>query len=383
MLDFWRTQKGLARLRLTSGGVLNYLRTDISETLARIQQRFGTTSASEPLSPVETSTGSRPIVFAGACVDANNPGGWKYNGGIKELNYLVKLLRQKGFEAYFVTYDGTYEPWLMDHQETISLSEMVSKAKSAKAVRYVTSWAKAEAFLAHVPTVYFWDMELAYTDNRHFSTLARLYRSKISGTAAISRTIQAWHMAYFGRPTVLIPNLMDTEQWKPNRKKQKPNRVGYMDEGDLTTSIVRQLTYVTKHDGLDLEFFKISGDEPAVLDKMQTCRAFISLNQGKDPLWGEGCPRTILEAMAAGCVSLSFDIIGNRETVISGFNGVIVSRGRTDLFAAALVKLFRHPDTVQELQHNAQEVIASAHTLASRWSSVASWLDLGAWTDQK
>jgi hypothetical protein len=39
---------------------------------------------------------------------------------IKELNYLVKLLRNHDYEAYIVTYDGGYEPWLIEHQPHIS-----------------------------------------------------------------------------------------------------------------------------------------------------------------------------------------------------------------------------------------------------------------------
>lgn len=376
MVNFWRTQRGLARFRLALGGLRYGVQADITEIASGVRRRFGLVGNSSSQRPKSIEPGGRPVIFASACVDASNPGGWKYNGGIKELNYLVRLLCSRGFEAYLVTYDGTYEPWLIDHAPTLSLSQMTERARTAKAVRYITSWAWAEAFLGLAPSIYFWDMELGYTDNRHFAALASLYRSKIVRTAAISRTIQAWHMAYFGRPTTVIPNLIDTSRWKAQAQKKRPKRVGYMNEGSQTTYLVQIIAQAAKKRGVNVELYLIAGDEAVVLAAMQTCTVFVSFNQGKDPLWGEGCPRTILEAMAAGCVSVSFDIIGNRETVISGFNGVIVPSGRSDLLAAAVIDLLTDSDRLKEIQTNTEVLMESVHTLDSRWPSVAAWLNL-------
>ncbi len=182
---------------------------------------------------------SKPTIFVSACMDKEQHGGWKYNGGIKELNCLVKLLRLHSFEAYMVSYDGSYEPWLVDHQPHISIETLRQKLKTTKHVRCVTSWATATAFIDECPNLYFWDMELTSTDHDHFAILADLYKQKIQGTAAISRTIQAWHMAHFERPCVLIPNLLDESIWFPGDQKRRSMHVAYMDEARTQRIMLR------------------------------------------------------------------------------------------------------------------------------------------------
>ncbi|MFM6074220.1 MAG: hypothetical protein ACKPB9_21965, partial [Dolichospermum sp.] len=223
----------------------------------------------------------------------------------KELNYLVKLLRERGYEAYFVTYDGTYEPWLLDHQAHISLDKFQQIVKHNKNIRCITSWAVAAAFIQASPSLYFWDMELAHTENDHFPILAKLYREKIKNTAAISRTIQAWHMAHFKRSCVIIPNLLDTSLWVSNPLNRKKYRIGYMNEGTHTQDYINTIRDFTQEKNLELEFHQISGVESEILGEMQTCEVFLSMNIGKDALWGEGCPRTVIESLASGCVVIA------------------------------------------------------------------------------
>lgn len=190
---------------------------------------------------------STPVIFASACVDEKKSGGWKYNGGIKELNYLVKLLRNHDYEAYIVTYDGGYEPWLIEHPPHISLEEFRSLLKTTQNARCVTSWAIAKAFIRECSQIYFWDMELAWTDHSHFSTLAKLYKRKIKRVPAISRTIQAWHMAHFEKHCTVIPNLVDDCLGFPVEAQRHPQRVGYMDEGSHTEEYITIVEDVVSH----------------------------------------------------------------------------------------------------------------------------------------
>ncbi|MFM6268118.1 MAG: hypothetical protein ACKPFA_16710, partial [Dolichospermum sp.] len=104
----------------------------------------------------ETSK-EKPIIFASYCASPNFGGNLKFCGGTKELNYLVKLLRERGYEAYVVTYDGTYEPWLLDHQPHISLAKFREIVKQNDNIRCVTSLATATAFIQASPSLYFWD----------------------------------------------------------------------------------------------------------------------------------------------------------------------------------------------------------------------------------
>jgi glycosyltransferase involved in cell wall biosynthesis len=319
---------------------------------------------------------SKPIILASYCRDINFQGNLRFCGGTKELNYLLKLVRQHGYEAYMVTYDGTYEPWLLDHQPHISLDDFHQILQKGCEVRCVTSWAMATAFIQASPHLYFWDMELAHTEHEHFPILANLYRRKIFNTASISRTIQAWHMAHFQRSCVLLPNLLDESLWSPQPELRKAFRIGYMNEGKHTDNYIELIRNITHEQGLTLEFHQIRGVETEILDQMCSCDVYLSMNIGKDALWGEGCPRTVLEALSTGCVVIAFDIIGNHETLQHNFNGIIVPRYRPDLMAESLIEIYSFPKELSRLRDNALNLINSCHTLNAHWPDVKEFLDL-------
>jgi hypothetical protein len=387
---FWRTLNGIARVRLALSRLVRYVLQDIYTDLGRCAFALGLTRNKTQLAPmpVYRETGAvhrsrgrtgdlaKPVIFVSACVDAEIPGGWKYNGGIKEYNGLVKLLREQGYEAYIVTYDGSYIPWLIEHQPHISMAEFRSRIKSLPDIRCVTSWAAAEAFIRECKKLYFWDMELFYTENEHFFILARLYKTKITNTAAISRTVQAWHMAHFAKPCTVIPNLLDGTYWCPDETRRVFNRVGFMDEGEYTGRHVELLQDAANTAGLELEFYLIRGDEQEVLRGMQTCNVFISMNMGKDLLWGEGCPRTVIEALSTGTMVLAYDIIGNREAIQDSFNGIMVPRYRVDIMAKTLVSIYKTPSEIERLRENGLNLIRSCHTFQARWPAIKEFLDL-------
>ena len=398
--NFWRTQNALARLNLAFsrltigltkdthlfivGLIADLLRpTNFHKDIKALAIKLGAVKPPPKITELTTASvpqtapsDDKPIIFVSYCASADFQGNLKFCGGTKELNYLAKLLRDRGYEAYMVTYDGTYEPWLLDHQPHISLAKFREIVKQNNNIRCVTSWATATAFIQASPSLYFWDMELAHTEHDHFPVLAKLYRHKIKSTAAISRTIQAWHMAHFQRSCTIIPNLLDTSLWVSTPLNRKKHRIGYMNEGPHTQGYINTVRDVTQEKGLELEFHQISGVESEVLSEMLTCEVFLSMNIGKDPLWGEGCPRTVIESLASGCVVIAFDIIGNRETIQDNFNSILVSRYRSDLMAEALVRLYTCTGEIERLRNNSQNLIESCHTFESRWSAVKDFLML-------
>jgi len=397
---FPRTRNTLARIRLAIspliprfiqdlptliiGFISNILRsTNIHKDIKTLAIKFGVVKLSERVPLVDASSiqqfqflRDKPIIFTSYCASPDCPGNLKFCGGTKELNYLVKLVRERGYEAYVVTYDGTYEPWLLDHQPHISLDKFQEIVRQNNNIRCVTSWATATMFIQASPSLYFWDMELAHTEHDHFPVLAKLYRHKIENTAAISRTIQAWHMAHFQRSCVLIPNLLDTSLWFPTSLNHKKHRIGYMNEGSHTEDYLKIIRNFTQEKGFEFEFHRISGVESEILAEIHTCEVFLSMNIGKDALWGEGCPRTVIEALASGCVVIAFDIIGNRETIQDNFNGVMVSRYCPDLMAEALIQIYTSTGEMERLRENARAVIESCHTFDARWSAIKAFLDL-------
>ncbi len=397
---FRRTQTVLARFRLAFSPLIpvfiedlrtyiinfisNILRpTNIHKDIKSIAIKLGIVkknkhnfSSNYPTVRQLQNSQEKPAIFVSYCVSNEFGGNLKFCGGTKELNYLVKLLREHGYEAYIVTYDGTYEPWLLDHQPHISLDKFQQIISKNTNIRCVTSFATATAFIQASPSLYFWDMELLLTAEQDFSVLAKLYRNKIIGTAAISRTIQAWHMAQFQRSCTVIPNLIDTSVWFPTSLNRQRNKIGYMNEGLHTEDYVNTIRNFTQEKGLELEFHQISGVESKILAEMRTCEVFLSMNIGKHSLWGEGCPRTVIESLASGCTVIAFDIIGNREIMQDNFNSVLVSRYRPDLMAEALVRIYTTTGEIERLQENAQDLIQSCHTFDARWPAVKEFLHL-------
>ena len=392
MPKYWRTWKGISRLRLAFSDFLRLVVADIRSSsvyvkasqlakmfglfpiLKRLFRKNGIRTTETLFGQIVEST--KPVIFVSACVDEKEPGGWKYNGGIKELNYLVKLLRQHGYEAYMVTYDGTYEPWLIEHQPHISISEFCSKRTTAKNVRCVTSYAVAKAFIDESPNLYFWDMELALTDQYHFSVLSRLYKHKIKNVAAISKTIQAWHMIYFRKPCTLIPTICDESLWFPIESERRARRIGYINEEPNTPEYIELIQKKVCAAGFDLEFYLLEGSESNMLMGTRSCEIYLGMNLGKDSLWGEGCPQTIIEALSLGCVVVAFDVIGNREMIQHNFNGVLISRPDPDLMAGALIALYKNPDEINRMRHNALSLIEYCHTFDARWPAVSEFLNL-------
>jgi hypothetical protein len=388
---FFRFAKGLSRLRLACSALPAHLAKDLGRNFVNAAELLGLSERAQAFAEeVRRKRAARggvaqaapdwdtakPVIFLSACTDRERHGGWKYNGGIKLLNNMAKLLRRHGFEAHMVTYDGSYEPWLIDHQPHIGLAEFREKLKAARAVRCVTSWADASGFIDECPALYFWDMELAWTEHPHFRALARLYRTKLRGAAGISRTIQAWHMAHFGRPCVTLPLLIDDAIWFPVESERRPRRVGYMEEGPETAAYVESLRQAARDAGLELEFFLLSGSEAEVLAGMRSCEVFLGLNTGKDPLWGEGCPLSTLESISAGCVLVAFDVLGNREIVEDGFNGLLAPMRRPDLMAARLIGLYKKSGELERLRANADLLRKTSQTMEARWPAVKDFLEL-------
>jgi glycosyltransferase involved in cell wall biosynthesis len=220
-------------------------------------------------------------------------------------------------------------------------------------------------------------MELAYTENSHFRKLSRLYRKKkIKNTAGISRTIQAWHMAHFSKQNHVIPSMLDHDYWRSDKKNKVHNRVGYMYEDQGTEQRIQEIAASLKASNLDLEFYPVQGPEWEIKQKLHTCNVFLSMNQGKDPLWGEGCPITIIEAMNAGCVVIGYELIGNREIIIDNYNGFIVHNQSQSEVCEKLIHLFRNPEEIERIRSNSYTVLDEIHKLEDRWPVIKEFLDL-------
>jgi len=330
------------------------------------------------ISVIPASKGTdKPVLFASACQDKFHPGGQKYNGGLKQLNLLIKIARQNGYEGYLVTWDGLHDKWLFDHQPCISLQEFKIRYGNSNQKRCITSWITAQSFIKSCDEIYFWDMELAYTEYSHFSILFKLHRkNKIKSVAGISRTIQAWHMAHFSKKCYVIPSMLDQKYWRSDSAERIRYRVGYMIEDEGTEYRIQEISSTVQSGGLELEFYKVSGPEWEIKEKLQTCNIFLSMNQGKDHFWGEGCPITIIEAMNVGCVVIGYELIGNREIIVDNFNGFIVQIDNQFRVSELLISLYANAGETDRIRRNAYSMLDEIHKLEDRWPIIKNFLDL-------
>ncbi|MFC1497532.1 glycosyltransferase [Verrucomicrobiota bacterium] len=319
----------------------------------------------------------KPTVFLSACEGSEQKGDLKYNGGLKTLNNMAKILRQHGYEAFIVTYDGSYQPWLLDHQECISLNDFRDRLAKTSNVRCVTSWLRSKAFLQYCHAgVYFWDMELAYTEHMHMHLLAPLVKSNKVRIAGTTMTICAWHMAHWQKPCVCLTHWNDKDVFFARPDKRIRRRVGYMKESEYTEVEIETIRQDTIKAGLSLEFFLIEGDEQDCADGMRSCNVFLGLNPGKDILWGEGWGMPLLEAMGVGCAVICFDYIGNRAFVHHGFNGIMVPRYDVSQMARTLCAFYEDDENMERIRCNSLAMIKSCYESEACWPTVKSFLEL-------
>ncbi len=380
---FIKTQNYFSRLHLFFIRFLKQLAEDMVRIARRLLTGTNITTANNINSRSQgsipeslTKQNNRPIIFVSACVDKSIPGVWKYNGGIKMLNLLVKLLRKHGYESYMVTYDGTYEPWLIEHQPHISIKEFEKLARDNKEIRCVTSWAISKMFIDRCKKVYFWDMELAYSDNDHFSAIYSLYRHKSLRVAGCNSMICSWHMTYWKMPCTLLVDWVDEEFWMSNPQKRDFYKIGYMLESDETENEIGLIKNRVLNKGIDLQFQLIKGSEKECLEAMQTCNVFLGMNHGKDKLWGEGFGLPMMEAMWAGCVVIAFDVIGNREFIQTGYNGIIINQGEIVSMADMLSDLYLNSEKMELLRKNSENTLKICHASETRWSKIKEFLEL-------
>ena len=387
---FKKTIVAAHKLRAQAGNLRRCLRSDlflhvIDPLAKRVRPSWPVDFAKSRFGRLKTTADTgrgggpapRPTVFVSYASDDEWKGSHRYCGGEKLLNNLVLLLRRHGYEAYMVSVDGAHADWLVEHAPFLSLHEFRQRAVRATSKRFVTSWLLAEAFLKHCPTFYFWDQELATTTRSHFPRLARMMRKRrIVATAGLNRSIQAWHMAIFERKASVLRTLVDERHWKPNEWRRLRHRVGYMDEGPLTAGFVETIRRITTEQGLNLEFLRLEGVEAEIISGMQTCSVFLALNVGKSPLWGEGGPMTVHEAMACGTVPICFDMTGPWELVQQHYNGVVVSEIKPELMAGELVRIHTQPGHLEFLRANALSVAHTSHTMESRWPAAREFLEL-------
>jgi glycosyltransferase involved in cell wall biosynthesis len=77
----------------------------------------------------------------------------------------------------------------------------------------------------------------------------------------------------------------------------------------------------------------------------------------------EGCPTAVLEAMAMGVPVVAYQLGGLKEVIQSGATGILIERGDTEAFAAALIELLQDADANDRLGRAARLAIRAQFTI--------------------
>ena len=321
----------------------------------------------------------RPVILIGS---PNNPQwtGDGVNGGVKTQNLLSLLLRDHGYESYFVSFDGSKIDWLMRHTDYISVDTARQWKEQGRNLKFVTTWLWSAIFFELTQRYFLWDEELGFSSEYHLQRGIldqHMRERRIINLATHSRTIQSWYMATYGATPVYLP-LWSADYWKPCAEKRVTGRIGYFggEEGDThDIEVIRQ--HCAEH-GLSPEFIQLGGAEMQCLNDMQSCDLYVALGRGKHPLWGEGCNLSGLEAQHAGCVVVMYDTLGIREYLHDGWNGYVEPIGRADMLAGRIIELLQNKAKLEAMRLRSVDLAQGYFNADQRWDSVKEFLQLEA-----
>lgn len=87
----------------------------------------------------------------------------------------------------------------------------------------------------------------------------------------------------------------------------------------------------------------------------------------------EGCPNTVLEAMACGCAVIASDIGACRELIVDGREGMLCRVNDTSAFVMALTRLMNAPEAAARMGEAGRQRVLARHGIEQ---VVAQWADL-------
>ena len=326
------------------------------------------------------------IVFS-VSRNEHEKGDYLYNGGIKLLFNWMNVLISHGYDAKFVTHDGSYPSWTEYEPPIISLDELKVMKRRGKELLFVTSWLLADEFIELADQYYFYDCELAYTAGSHYSGFASgshynrlrkfLKKRRIVKIATHSRTQQAWYMTKFGFKPDLIPIWIETESRASTfNKTVDPICIGYMLENRKVVEWVKTIEERLSHCGIRFRLVEIKGNESECIELMSECSIYLGFNVGKSPVFGEGSPLPQIEAMLQGAVVIAFDVCGNREYLIDYFNGYVVESGDIEGMYTKLHELSSDLERLEEMRKNSIEIAKTFARDDLKWNRVSSFLEI-------
>ena len=208
-----------------------------------------------------------------------------------------------------------------------------------------------------------------------YHTLYRLVRNKVNGIIAQTQIVKDYYQLKFSCPISVIPNSLKEMKYFPLIEKEEialtigravpeKGQKSFVELVAKLKSSDLNLKFLLVGDGPELNNIKAYARELGVFDSIE----FSGFQEGVDLYLAkakyflltsitEGYPNVLIEAMAQGCVPISFDCVAGPSDIIdNGENGFLVEVGNINAMAEKITLLANEPRYFELLSQNARKV---------------------------
>lgn len=281
------------------------------------------------------------------------------NGGVKVALQHSHLLNARGHACIVTAPDVSAPPFARYTQARLMTWDDARRALGGDDV-LIYNWSEdIESFgddLAH-RSFYFaqacFFSDPLEPDNLGLYSQARVLDPRLT-LLAVSREVQRYFLYAFGRASRRVTNWIDGSLFHPRPERRVHGRVGLIHHRAYASERV-----AARLATLGFEVRLVHGSEDEVAAALQACEYFVSCSPGFHNGWrgAEGFQLPTAEAMACGCVTVSYDTGGCADYLIDGVNGFLAHGDDDEALVAALLRARDH-------EHRAAMAACAAHTLA-------------------
>lgn len=206
-----------------------------------------------------------------------------------------------------------------------------------------------------------------------YKFLYRILKNRVDGIIAQTQVSADVYKKSFKCPIIVIPNFLKEMEYFP--QVEKGNVIitvgrAVPEKGQKHfIDVVKKLShnnmdFILLGDGPQLSDLKTYAKKLNVMDRIE----FVGFSNEVDKFLAqskvfvftsltEGYPNAIIEAMAHGCVPVSFNCVAGPSDIIKhGVNGYLVEVGDTDRMAHHIQNLFHNEGLLADMSINSQEV---------------------------
>lgn len=266
------------------------------------------------------------------------------NGGIKVAIQLCHLSNKYGIESYVLSPNISESPY-----SNYNLCKFLSFEDSINFISpddiFIFHWFENYQYFEKYNNkkYYFaqgcWFLEQGYPSPFDNNGNLIIFKNGDVELVTISSEVQNYFLYCYRIQSKILNNWINTDIFYPDLDIRVSNRIGAISSSRYNYSH----DFVKKINDLGYEFLRIEGDENQVAHSMRTCRYFINFSLGLYNGWKktEGFPLPSAEAMASGCIVLSYDNGGVKEYLFDCINGFLCNENTEDSIINKILKIKR------------------------------------------